>query len=70
MLAFGPFVDELNNTQISLFNNPDLPASQGRMDTWNFTMACWYMCGFFLLMVGIIFGVKGYIAEHSGAVYD
>lgn len=69
MLALGPFVDEMNNAQISLFNDPNLPASQGRMDTWNFTMVAWYMVGFILLIVAIIFAVKEYIAWHSGTVY-
>ncbi len=69
MLALGPFVDELNNAQISLFNDPNLPTSQGRKDTWEFTMIAWYMVGFILLMVAIIFAVKEYIAGHSGTVY-
>jgi len=69
MLALGPVVDELNNSQITLFNDPNIPASQARKDTWDFTMVAWYMAGFFLLIVGIIFAVKEYIAEHSGTVY-
>jgi len=70
MLALGVVVDGLNDAQISLFNDPALPTSQARKDTWDFTMIAWYCASFVLMIVAIIVAVKDYIAWHSGAVYD
>lgn len=53
-ITFGPLIDELNGVNIDVVNDPTIPISYERADTWKFIILVYHFWPLWVFLGGII----------------
>lgn len=68
-IAFGPIVDQLSELNKDLSEDPSLPYSYERYDSWNFVMLMWDTWPVWVFLGGILATVIIAMRPSSGGAY-
>jgi hypothetical protein len=65
-ISMGPLIDEFNSLNIDLSEDPTLPYSYERGDTWNFLIAIYNFWPLWVFLAGIIGHILNAISPSGG----